>query len=49
MDIISDQEIVQMIGTDEGTMTAFVPSLVECHGLEIFTQQQALRLNRFQL
>ena len=43
MGIISDQEIVQMIGTDDRTMTSFAPSLEECHRAEIFTQLQALR------
>ena len=43
MGIISDQEIVQMIGTDDRTMTAFVPSLEECIRAGIFTQLQALK------
>ena len=43
MGIISDQEIVQMIGTDDRTMAAFAPSLEECHQADIFTQLQALR------
>lgn len=43
MGIVSDQEIVQMIGTDDHVMTAFAPSLEECARANIFTQQQALR------
>ena len=47
MGIISDQEIAQMIGTDDRTMTAFDPSLEECHRAEIFTQLQALSFKSF--
>jgi DNA-directed RNA polymerase III subunit RPC2 len=43
MGIISDQEIVQMIGTDDHVMTSFAPSLEECVKANIFTQKQALR------
>lgn len=43
MGIVSDQEIVQMIGTDDRVMTSFAPSLEECVRASIFTQQQALR------
>lgn len=43
MGIVSDQEIVQMIGTDDHVMTSFAPSLEECVRASIFTQQQALK------
>ena len=43
MGVVSDQEIVQMIGTDDHVMTSFAPSLEECVRASIFTQQQALR------
>ena len=43
MGIVSDQEIMQMIGTDDRSMTSFVPSLEECIRANIFTQLQALR------
>ena len=43
MGIISDQEIVQMIGTDDHVMTAFAPSLEECVKANVYTQQQALK------
>ena len=40
MGIECDQEIVQMIGTEETIMNTFAPSLEECHKAEIFTQRQ---------
>ncbi|KAI9563545.1 hypothetical protein GHT06_011008 [Daphnia sinensis] len=43
MGILADQEIVQMIGTDDRVMTAFAPSLEECVRASIFTEQQALK------
>ncbi|KAJ4436785.1 DNA-directed RNA polymerase III subunit RPC2 [Periplaneta americana] len=43
MGVVSDQEIVQMIGTEENIMQRFAPSLEECHQANIFTQNQALR------
>ena len=43
MGIVSDQEIVQMVGTDDDIMASFYPSLEECHRASIDTQQQALR------
>ena len=43
MGIVSDQEIVQMIGTDDHVQTALAPSLEECVKANIFTQKQALR------
>lgn len=36
----SDQEIVQMIGTEEHVMASFAPSLEECQRAQIFTQTQ---------
>ncbi|CAD1478998.1 unnamed protein product, partial [Heterotrigona itama] len=43
MGIVSDQEIMQLIGTEEEFMKKFAPSLEECHTLNIFAQNQALR------
>lgn len=40
MGVESDQEIVQMIGTEEHVMAAFAPSLEECQKAQIFTQMQ---------
>lgn len=42
MGVISDQEIVQMIGSEEDVLSIFAPSLEECANLKIFTQLQAL-------
>lgn len=44
MGIVSDQEIVQLIGTEEEFMKKFSPSLEECHMLNVFAQNQALKL-----
>ena len=43
MGVVSDQEIVQMVGTEDRIMTAFAASLEECHRASIFTQLQALK------
>jgi len=43
MGVVSDQEIVQMVGTEDKVMTSFAASLEECHRLGVFTQEQALR------
>lgn len=43
MGVVCDQEIVQMIGTEEHIIQRFTPSLEECHKANIFTQNQALR------
>ncbi|XP_036154599.1 DNA-directed RNA polymerase III subunit RPC2 isoform X6 [Myotis myotis] len=43
MGVECDQEIVQMIGTEEHVMAAFGPSLEECQKAQIFTQMQALK------
>lgn len=40
MGVESDQEIVQMIGTEEQVMASFAPSLEECQKAQIFTQTQ---------
>ena len=40
MGIESEQEIVQMIGSEEEVTSKFVPSLEECHRLNVFTQKQ---------
>lgn len=43
MGVESDQEIVQMIGTEEFVMASFAPSLEECQKAQIFTQTQVSR------
>jgi len=43
MGVISDQEIVQMVGTEDKIMSMIAPSLEECHRANIFTQDQALK------
>lgn len=43
MGIVCDQEIVQLIGTEESFMKKIGPSLEECHALNIFAQNQALK------
>ena len=35
-----DQEIVQMIGSEEEVLTAVAPCLEECHRAQVFTQMQ---------
>lgn len=42
MGVIADQEIVQLIGSEEEVLSVFAPSLEECASLKIFTQLQAL-------
>ena len=42
MGVITDQEIVQLVGSDEKILTAFAPSLEECANMKVFTQLQAL-------
>jgi DNA-directed RNA polymerase beta subunit len=42
MGMASDQEIVQMVGTDPMYADLLAPSIQECAALGIFTQQQAL-------
>ena len=42
MNIISDQEIVQMIGCEPSILSVFAPSLEECAMLNVFTQKKAL-------
>ncbi|XP_076040363.1 RNA polymerase III subunit RpIII128 isoform X1 [Oratosquilla oratoria] len=43
MGVASDQEIVQMIGTEDRIMTSFAASLEECARLNVYTQNQALK------
>nr|CAD7589432.1 unnamed protein product [Timema genevievae] len=43
MGVESDQEIVQMIGTEDKVLQRFAPSLEECHKASIVTQMQALK------
>jgi len=40
MGIESDQEVVQMIGTDDKFLAALAPCLEECHRAGTFTQTQ---------
>lgn len=42
MGICSDQEIIQLIGTDDAILKKMAPCLMDCHNLKIFTQNQAL-------
>lgn len=42
MGICSDQEIIQLVGTDELVMKKMGPCIMDCHNLKIFTQNQAL-------
>lgn len=42
MGITSDQEIMQLIGTDTETQTRFVPSLLEASHHKVYTQDRAL-------
>ena len=42
MGVITDQEIIQLIGSEDDVLTAFAPSLEECASLKVFTQTQAL-------
>lgn len=43
MGVESDQEMIQLIGTEDFIMVAMIPSMEECHRLNIFTQQQATK------
>ncbi len=43
MGIVSEQETVQMIGTDDHIQSSLVPSIKECVDAEISTQKEALR------
>ena len=43
MGIVSDKEMVDMIGTDDHITTSLVPSLRECIEAKITTQKKALR------
>lgn len=42
MNVVSDQEIMQLIGTDPDTQKRFAPSLMEAIEHECFTQKRAL-------
>ncbi len=42
MGVTADQEIVQLVGSDDSILTTFAPSLEECANLNVFTQLQAL-------
>ncbi|PIK58488.1 putative CCR4-NOT transcription complex subunit 11 [Apostichopus japonicus] len=40
----SDQDVVQMVGTEDSLMSQFAPNLEECHRLQIFTQTQVCKV-----
>lgn len=42
MGICSDQEIIQLVGTDDAVVKKMAPCIMDCHNLKIFTQNQAL-------
>ncbi|CAO1395823.1 unnamed protein product [Diamesa hyperborea] len=42
MGVVSDQEIMQLIGTDFETQKRFAPSIIECVEHKVFTQKRAL-------
>lgn len=42
MGMTADQEIVQLVGSNEEILSYFAPSIEECANLKIFTQLQAL-------
>lgn len=42
MGFVSDQQIVQMIGTESNILSRIVYSLHECANLEVFSRTQAL-------
>ena len=42
MGVHTDQEIVQLVGSEEEILSIFAPSLEECANLKVFTQLQAL-------
>jgi hypothetical protein len=44
--LLSDQEIVNLIGLEEDVMNALIPSLYECHSLQVFTQLQVRERRR---
>ena len=42
MGVHTDQEIIQLVGSEEDILSTFAPSLEECANLKVFTQLQAL-------
>ena len=42
-----DQEIVQMIGTEEKILASIAPCLEECHRAQVFTQAQVRHATSF--
>lgn len=42
MGICSDQEIMQLIGTEDNIVKKMAPCIMDCHNIKIFTQNQAL-------
>ncbi|KAK2158794.1 hypothetical protein LSH36_164g11051 [Paralvinella palmiformis] len=43
MGVECDQEIVQLVGSEEKVLAAMAPSLEECYKAQVFTQVQALK------
>lgn len=43
MGIQSEQEILQMIGSEDIVMAAMIPCFEECHQQQVFTQSQVLQ------
>ena len=41
-----DQEIVQMIGTEEKILASIAPCLEECHKAQVFTQAQVRHVTK---
>ena len=40
MGVESDQEVVQLVGSEEKVLVAMAPCLEECHRTQVFTQIQ---------
>ena len=40
MGVESDQEIVQLVGTEAAVLAAMAPCLEECHKAQVFSQNQ---------
>lgn len=43
MGIECDQEIVQMIGSEEEVLICIAPCLEECHRAQVFSQNQVIQ------
>ena len=44
MGVESDQEVVQLVGSEEQVLAAMAPCLEECHRAQVFTQTQVPQL-----